>query len=67
MTGTKNWEIDVQNENCNQWTTCTKRLSIILGKYRIVAVGNSVTVDGVTLNSTSGYVKGRKSIIVIYF
>lgn len=60
LTGTNSWEIDVQSTNCDQWSTCKKTLSITLGGFRIVALGKNVNVNGVTLNSTQGYVNGRK-------
>jgi hypothetical protein len=60
LTGTSSWEIDVESVNCDQWGTCQKTLTITLGGFNIVATGNIVTVNGVTLNSTLGYVNGRK-------
>lgn len=60
LTGTSSWEIDVQYVNCDQWTTCKKILSITFGGFRVIATGKSVTVNGVTLSSTQGYINGRK-------
>ena len=60
MASTSNWEIDVRSENCGQWSTCKKHLSITVGGFRIEAVGPSVTVNGVLLKSNEGYVNGGK-------
>ena len=60
LTGTNTWEIDVQFSNCDQWKTCKKTLSITLGGFRVVAIGKTVTVNGVALNSSEGYINGRK-------
>jgi len=60
LTGTNSWEIDVQTINCDQWSTCKKKLTITLGGFNIIAVGKDVIVNGYTLNSTQGYVNGRK-------
>ncbi|CAF3426792.1 unnamed protein product [Rotaria socialis] len=62
LTGTNNWEIDIQSENCDRWETCKKTLTITLGGFRVVAVGKRVTVNGVALNSTQGYVHGPLTI-----
>ncbi|CAF0996864.1 unnamed protein product [Rotaria sordida] len=62
LTGTNNWEIVVQSENCDQWTTCKKTLSITFGGLRISARGKSVSVNGAVLNSTQGYVNGPLTI-----
>ncbi|CAF2802982.1 unnamed protein product [Rotaria sp. Silwood2] len=62
LTGTNNWEVDVQSDNCDQWATCTKTLSVTLGGFRVVARGKSVNVNGVILNSTQGYVNGPLTI-----
>lgn len=58
MASTNNWEIDVRSENCGQWSTCKKRLSITVGGFLIEAVGTSVTVNGVPLKQKEGYVNG---------
>jgi len=60
LTGTNSWEINVQSTNCDQWNTCKKTLSITLGGFRIIATGKTVSVNGVQLNPTQGYVNGRK-------
>ncbi|CAF2003035.1 unnamed protein product [Rotaria magnacalcarata] len=62
LTSTNNWEIDIQTDNCDRWETCKKTLSITLGGFRVVAVGKSVTVNGVALNSTQGFVNGPLTI-----
>ena len=63
LTGTNGWQIDVKTANCDQWSTCKKTLSITLGGFNIVASGKDVTVNGNALNSTQGYVSGRKQKI----
>ncbi len=60
LTGTTSWQIDIQSVNCDQWSTCQKILTVTLGGFNVVATGANVTINGVTLNSTQGYVNGRK-------
>ncbi len=60
LTGTNSWQIDVQSVNCDQWSTCKKTISITFGGFHVVATGHNVTVNDVTLNSSLGYVNGRK-------
>ncbi|CAF3360715.1 unnamed protein product [Rotaria sp. Silwood1] len=62
LTGTNNWEIDVQSDNCDQWTTCKKTLSITLGGFRVIARGKTVSINGVILDSNKGYVNGPLTI-----
>ncbi|CAF4582630.1 unnamed protein product, partial [Rotaria sp. Silwood1] len=62
LTGTNNWEIDVQSDNCDQWTTCKKTLSITLGGFRVMARGKTVSINGVILDSNKGYVNGPLTI-----
>ena len=64
VSGTNSWEITVQSVDCDQWSSCKKRLSISLGGFRIIATGTSVTVNDISLDPTQGYVNGRKSISI---
>lgn len=60
LTGTNSWEIDFQTVNCDQWSTCKKKLIITLGGFNIVAIGKNVTINGYTIGVNDGYVNGRK-------
>lgn len=54
------WGISVKMIDCDQWSTCKKRLRISFGGFEVIAIGRNVTVNKVPLDPTEGYVNGRK-------